>query len=187
MTSTASTIESAATDAADTNEYPVDPDDSSWFTATRRHKPNTTTNSAPELLPAENLVTTQPPPLPLGDFKVIFWSRGGLCLSEWAHHVFARATCMTAGLPGETVNKLRFRTQAERNIATESPPDETTPTKLQAVCAVNLGSHRYEMQAHVAAPDNYCKGVNTGLRRILHPPNSSRTSTHPTPKSSTPK
>ncbi|KAH8038149.1 hypothetical protein HPB51_023956 [Rhipicephalus microplus] len=72
-----STIESAAMDAADTSEYPLDPDDGSWFTATRRHKPKTATNSAPESLPAKNEVTPRLPTVPVDDFKVIFRPRGG--------------------------------------------------------------------------------------------------------------
>ncbi|KAH8029571.1 hypothetical protein HPB51_001296 [Rhipicephalus microplus] len=80
MASPVSTIESAAMDAADTNEYPEDLDDGSWFTATRRRKPKTTTNSAPEPLPAKNQVTLRPPPLPVEDFKVFFRPRGGLRL-----------------------------------------------------------------------------------------------------------
>ncbi|KAL1451270.1 hypothetical protein MTO96_043889 [Rhipicephalus appendiculatus] len=62
MTSTVPTIDSAAMDAADSNEYPVDPDDGSWFTTTSRRKPKTTMNSAPEPLPAKNQVTPRPPP-----------------------------------------------------------------------------------------------------------------------------
>ncbi|KAH8034743.1 hypothetical protein HPB51_002157 [Rhipicephalus microplus] len=69
MASPVSTIESAAMDAADTNEYPVDPDDDSWFTATRRRKPKTATNSAAEPLLAKNQVTPRPPLLPVDDIK----------------------------------------------------------------------------------------------------------------------
>ncbi|KAH8035411.1 hypothetical protein HPB51_005135 [Rhipicephalus microplus] len=144
MASPFSIIESAAMDAADTNEYPVDPDDGSWFTATRRRKPKTTKNSAPEPLPAKNQVTPRPPPLPVDDFKVVFLPREGLCLSEWAHHMLAHAICMAARLPGETVNKLLFRIQAEHNIAIASTPNETITAKLQAVTALNLGSQRYD-------------------------------------------
>ncbi|KAH8039570.1 hypothetical protein HPB51_007554 [Rhipicephalus microplus] len=82
MASSVSTIESAAIYAADTDEYPVDPDDGSWFTATRRRKPNTTTNSALEPLPAKNQATPRPPPLPVDDFKVLFRPQGGLRLSD---------------------------------------------------------------------------------------------------------
>ncbi|KAH8020398.1 hypothetical protein HPB51_001031 [Rhipicephalus microplus] len=70
--------------------------------------------------------------------------------------------CVTAGLPGETVNKLLFRIQAERNIVIASTPDETIASKLQAVTTLNLGSQRYEMQAYVAAPKNSCKEVFIG-------------------------
>ncbi|KAH8031995.1 hypothetical protein HPB51_022517 [Rhipicephalus microplus] len=169
MASPVSTIESAAMDAADTNEYPVNPDDGSWFTATHRRKPKAATNSAPEPLPAKIQVTPRPPPLPVDDFKVIFRPREGLRLSEWAHHVLTRAICMTAGLPEETVNKLLFRIQAERNTAIASTPDETIATKLQAVNALNLGSQRYEMQAYVAAPDNSCKGGIIGPAENISP------------------
>ncbi|KAH8024175.1 hypothetical protein HPB51_022236 [Rhipicephalus microplus] len=169
MASPVSTIESEAMDATDTNEYPVDPDDGSWFPATRRHKPKTATNSAPELLPAENQVTPRPPPLPVDEVKVIFRQRGGLRLSEWAHHVLACAICMTAGMPGETVNKLLFRIQAERNIAIASTPDETITTKLQAVTALHLGSQRYEMEAYVAPTDNSCRGVIIGPKKNTSP------------------
>ncbi|KAH8028034.1 hypothetical protein HPB51_012620 [Rhipicephalus microplus] len=166
MASLVSTIESAAIDAADTSEYPVDPDDGSWFTATRRRKPKTAMNSAPEPLPAENQVTPRPSPLPVDDFKVIFLPRGGFRLSEWAHHMLACAVCMTAGLPGETVNKLLFCIQGERIIAIASTLDETIATKLQAVTALNLGSQRYEMQA---APDNSCKVVIIGPEKNTSP------------------
>ncbi|XP_049271401.1 inversin [Rhipicephalus sanguineus] len=54
--------DSASMDASDSNEYPADPDDGSWFTATRRRKPKTTTNSAPAPEPAKNQVTPRPPP-----------------------------------------------------------------------------------------------------------------------------
>ncbi|KAH7955244.1 hypothetical protein HPB51_028154 [Rhipicephalus microplus] len=156
-------------DAADTNKYPVDPDDGSWFTATHRRKPKTTMNSAREPLPAKNQVTPRPPPLPVDNFKVIFRPRGGLRLSEWAHHVLARTICMTAGLAGETVNKLLFRIQEERNIAITRTPDETIATKLQAVTTLNLASQRYEMQAYVAALDNSYKGVIIGPEKNTSP------------------
>ncbi|KAL1446653.1 hypothetical protein MTO96_044503 [Rhipicephalus appendiculatus] len=169
MTSTVPTNDSAAIDAADSNEYPVDPDDGSWFTATRRRKPKTTMNSAPEPLPAKNQVTPRPPPLPVDDLKVVFRPQGGLRLSEWAQHLVARAISMAAGLPGETVNKLLFRIHAERNIAIASTPEETIATKLQAVTELNIGSQRYEMQAYIAAPDNSCKGVIIGPEKNTSP------------------
>ncbi|KAH8021824.1 hypothetical protein HPB51_018530 [Rhipicephalus microplus] len=137
--------------------------------ATRRRKPKTATSFAPKPLPAKSQVTPRPPPQPVEDFKVIFRPRGGLCLSEWANHVLARAMCMTAGLPGETVKKLFFLIQAERNIAIASTPDKTIATNLQAVTAINLGSHRYEMQAHVAATDNSCKGAIIGREKNTSP------------------
>ncbi|KAH7955525.1 hypothetical protein HPB52_001199 [Rhipicephalus sanguineus] len=62
MTSTVPANDSASMDASDSNEYPADPDDGSWFTATRRRKPKTTTNSAPAPEPAKNQVTPRPPP-----------------------------------------------------------------------------------------------------------------------------
>ncbi|KAH8033503.1 hypothetical protein HPB51_013362 [Rhipicephalus microplus] len=169
MASPVYAIESADMDAADTNEYPVDPDDGSSFTATRRRKPKTATNFAREPLPAKHKMTPRPPPLPVDNFKVIFRPRGCLRLSEWTHHVLARAICMTAGPPGETVNNLVFFIQAERNIAVASTPDETIATKLQAVTALNLRSQRYEMQAYVAAPDNSCKGVIIGPEKNTSP------------------
>ncbi|KAH8023737.1 hypothetical protein HPB51_016476 [Rhipicephalus microplus] len=76
---------------------------------------------------------------------------------------------MTAGLPGETVNKLLFRIQVERNIAIASTPDETIATKLQAVTTLNLGSQKYEMQAYVADPDNSFKGVIIGPEKNTSP------------------
>ncbi|KAH7950869.1 hypothetical protein HPB52_003014 [Rhipicephalus sanguineus] len=72
MTSTVPANDSASMDASDSNEYPADPDDGSWFTATRRRKPRPQTNSAPAPEPAKNQVTPRPPPLPVDDLKVVF-------------------------------------------------------------------------------------------------------------------
>ncbi|KAH7951836.1 hypothetical protein HPB52_013572 [Rhipicephalus sanguineus] len=169
MTSTVPANDSTSMDASDSNEYPADPDDGSWFTATRRRKPKTTANSAPAPEPAKNQVTPRPPPLPVDDLKVVFRPQGGLRLSDWAQHLVARAISIAAGLPGETVNKLLFRINAERNIAIASTPDETTATKLQAVTVLNLGTQRYETHAYIAAPDNSCKGVSMGPEKNTSP------------------
>ncbi|KAL3191245.1 hypothetical protein MRX96_018813 [Rhipicephalus microplus] len=69
MASPVSTIESAAMDAADTNEYPVDPDDRFLVHCYLPTQAKEATNSAPEPLPAKNQVTPRPPPLAVDDFE----------------------------------------------------------------------------------------------------------------------
>ncbi|KAL3202262.1 hypothetical protein MRX96_042595 [Rhipicephalus microplus] len=119
--------------------------------------------------------------------KVVFRPRGSLRLSEWAHHLLARAChVVVAGLPGDTVNKLLFRIQAERIIAIVSTRDEAIATKLQVVTALKLGSQRYEMQTYVAASDNSCKRVMIGPEKNTSPTELLDNITHPTSKTCTP-
>ncbi|KAH7944200.1 hypothetical protein HPB52_017029 [Rhipicephalus sanguineus] len=169
MTSTVPANDSASMDASDSNEYPADPDDGSWFTATRRRKPKTHNEFCTRARACQKSGDPRPPPLPVDDLKVVFRPQGGLRLSDWAQHLVARAISIAAGLPGETVNKLLFRINAERNIAIASTPDETTATKLQAVTVINLGTQRYETHAYIAAPDNSCKGVIMGPEKNTSP------------------
>ncbi|KAH8042847.1 hypothetical protein HPB51_026112 [Rhipicephalus microplus] len=110
--------------------YSVDPDDGSWFTATRRRKPKTTINSGPESLHAYNQVT--PPVYLWMTLRCVFRPREGLRrLSEWDQSRGGTRHLHGCWASGRTVKQAPFRFQAERNIAIANAPDDTLATKCK--------------------------------------------------------
>nr|XP_054924331.1 uncharacterized protein LOC126527440 [Dermacentor andersoni] len=141
-------------------------DDTHWFLVARKKKrlAEATANLPPPPTPeAPRKRNARLPPLPVDDYKIVFRPRDGLNLGAWPHTSVARAIGIAAGLDSAVLNELIIRIRTEQNLAVLSTPDENLATRLQKVRFISMGVTQHAVQAYVAAPDNSCKGVVSGL------------------------
>ncbi|XP_070395498.1 uncharacterized protein [Dermacentor albipictus] len=153
------------TPAAPMDQEPTpDNEDGTWFLVARKRKKQVqaTSSLSPNTEPAQQdhphlrlrNKSSQLPPLPIDDLKVVFRPRDGLNLGEWPQHSIARAIGTAAQLNESTLHQLTIRIRREQNVAVVSTPDEELA---------------YEVQAYVAAPDASCKGVISGIEKNTTP------------------
>ncbi|XP_070386284.1 serine/arginine repetitive matrix protein 5-like [Dermacentor albipictus] len=123
------------TPAAPMDQEPTpDNEDGTWFLVARKRKKQVQATSSlpPNTEPAQQdhphlrlrNKSSQLPPLPIDDLKVVFRPRDGLNLGEWPQHSIARAIGTAAQLNESTLHQLTIRIRREQNVAVVSTPDE---------------------------------------------------------------
>ncbi|XP_049528169.1 uncharacterized protein LOC125947456 [Dermacentor silvarum] len=143
-----------------------DEDDTNWFLVARKKK--RLAQAAADLPPppapqVPRKTNARLPPLPIDDYKIVFRPRDGLNLGAWPQPSVARAIGIAAGLDSAVLNELIIRIRTDQNLAVLSTPDENLAARLQRVQFICMGLTQHAVQAYVAAPDNSCKGVVSGL------------------------
>lgn len=138
-----------------------DEDDTNWFLVARKKK--RLAQAAADLPPppapqVPRKTNARLPPLPIDDYKIVFRPRDGLNLGAWPQPSVARAIGIAAGLDSAVLNELIIRIRTD-----QSTPDENLAARLQRVQFICMGLTQHAVQAYVAAPDNSCKGVVSGL------------------------
>ncbi|KAH7981098.1 hypothetical protein HPB49_021573 [Dermacentor silvarum] len=94
---------------------------------------------------------------------IVFRPRDGLNLGAWPQPSVAQAIGIAAGLDSAVLNEPIIRIRTDQNLAVLSTPDENFAARLQRVQFICMGLTQHAVQAYVAAPDNSCTGVVSGL------------------------
>ncbi|KAH9381853.1 hypothetical protein HPB48_020014 [Haemaphysalis longicornis] len=173
------------TDEMETNASPLsegerddteDDDGGDWFTVARkrrqpaRQSAMATTMTAGSARSSHQEQARKPrlPPLPTSDYKVVLRPREGLNFGKWQTNHVARAVGQSARIIATEFQALTLRIRDDQNIAMASTPNEELADSIRPIKSIQLGDKMYQVTAYVAAPDESCKSVVTGIDSGTH-------------------